>query len=114
VLQYAPYVLRVWVGCGWGAVGVRLGCGCQTTTAVITRATAAVIWGDQRIFKRQIKNIQNEAARFKRAASAKYKNIYTAVFFVAPAVVVTRSGAPDPWGLANTHWYCRGAALKWT
>jgi hypothetical protein len=56
-------------------------------------------------------NGKNEAARFKRAASVEYKNIYTAVFIVAPAVVVARSGAPDLWGLANTHWYCRSAAL---
>jgi hypothetical protein len=27
----------------------------QTTTAIITRATAAIIWGDQRIFNRQNK-----------------------------------------------------------
>jgi hypothetical protein len=27
--------------------------------------------------------------------------MYTAVFFVAPAVVVTRSGVPDLWGLAS-------------
>mgnify|MGYP006127200487 CR=1 FL=1 len=39
---------------------------------------------------------------------------YTAVFCVAPAVVVTRSGVPDLWGLATTHWYCRSAALKCT
>jgi hypothetical protein len=44
-----------------------------TATAVITRATAAIIWGDhtrdQRIFKRQ-KNFF-EVLRFKRAASLK-------------------------------------------
>jgi hypothetical protein len=53
--------------------------------------------------------------RFRRSASFKYINIYTAAFFVvAPAVVVTRSTVPDLWGLAitSTHWYCRGAALK--
>jgi hypothetical protein len=52
--------------------------------------------------------------RFRRAASFEYKNIYAAVFFVAPAVFVTRSAVPDLWGLASTHWYCRSAALKCT
>jgi hypothetical protein len=47
--------------------------------------------------------------RFRRATSLKYKNIYTAVFFVAPAVVATRSAVPDLWGLASTHWCCAGA-----
>jgi hypothetical protein len=39
--------------------------------------------------------------RFRRAASFKYKNVYAAVFFVAPAVFFTRSGVPDLWGLAG-------------
>jgi hypothetical protein len=37
------------------------------------------------MFKRQKNLIKNEAARFKGAASVN-KNIYTAVFFVVPAV----------------------------
>jgi hypothetical protein len=47
--------------------------------------------------------------RFRRTASFYIKIFTPPSSFVAPAVVVTRSGVPDPWGLASEY-ACIGTA----
>jgi hypothetical protein len=83
----------------------------QTTTAVITRATAAIKWDDQ--CKKKCK--KKRAGSFKRAASFKYK-ICTlpSSLWLLPWSLLDPACQIYGWGLASTHWYCRSAALKCT